>query len=71
MFGVICAILGLLVIRLVVRTMTRVVLLSLLLLAALFIGIERENISQCAQTCECRLAGFDVTVAYCEPHLKT
>ncbi len=67
MFGVICALLGLLVIRLVVRTMTRVVLLSLLLLITLFIGIERDNITECAQTCKCHLAGFDVSVAYCEP----
>ena len=69
MFGIICVLLALLVIRLVVRTMTRVILLSLLLLIALFIGIERDNITQCAQTCKCHLAGFDVSVAYCEPKI--
>ena len=69
MAGIICVILGILVIRLIVNTMTRMILLSLLLLMVIFIAAEHEAITECAQTCECRLAGQDVSVAFCNPEL--
>jgi hypothetical protein len=53
-------ILALLVIRLVVKTMTRMILLSTLLLMVLFVYVERDNIQQCTQTGECSIAGVDV-----------
>ena len=66
----VCAVLGFLVFRLVVRTVTRMLLLSLLLLITIFIAAERDEITRCAQTCECQLAGFDVSVAYCDSTLS-
>lgn len=69
MAGIICVILGLLVIRLIVNTMTRTILLSLLLLTVLFVAAEHEEITECAQTCKCELAGQNVSVAFCNPKL--
>ena len=65
----VCALLGLLVFRLVVRTVTRMLLLAILLMVTLFIAAERHEIQQCAQTCECELAGVETSVAFCEPNL--
>jgi hypothetical protein len=62
-----CVLLGLLVVRLVVRTMTRMILLGTLLLLMLFVYVERTNIRQCTESCECRIAGLDVEVPACDP----
>ena len=64
---VFCLILALLVIRLVVKTMTRMILLSTLLLMVLFVYVERNNIQECTQTCECAIAGIDVELPACDP----
>lgn len=61
-----CVLLGLLIVRLVVRTMTRMILLGTLLLISLFVYVERVNIRECTQTCECSLAGFDVELPACD-----
>lgn len=62
-----CLLGALLVVRLVVKTMTRVVLLSTLLLMVLFVYVERHNIQDCTQTCECAIAGVDVELPACDP----
>lgn len=62
-----CLILALLVIRLVVKTMTRMILLSTLLLMVLFVYVERDNIQECTQTCSCAIAGVDVDLPGCDP----
>lgn len=62
-----CLLVALLVVRLVVKTMTRVVLLSTLLLLVLFVYVERHNIQDCTQTCECAIAGVDVELPACDP----
>lgn len=64
---VFCLILALLVIRLVVKTMTRMILLGTLLLMALFVFVERDNIQDCTQTCTCAIAGIDVELPACDP----
>ena len=61
-----CVLLALLVVRLVVRTMTRLILLGTLLLLSLFVYVERTNIRECTQTCECSIAGFDVELPACD-----
>jgi hypothetical protein len=62
-----CLLAALLVVRLVVKTMTRMILLSTLLLMVLFVYVERNNITECTQTCECAIAGFDVELPACDP----
>jgi hypothetical protein len=62
-----CLLLALLVVRLVVKTMTRMILLSTLLLMVLFVYIERGNIQECTQTCSCTIAGLDVDLPGCDP----
>jgi len=62
-----CVLLALLVVRLVVKTMTRFILLGTLLLLTLFVYVERANIQQCTQTCECSVAGYDVELPGCDP----
>ena len=64
---VVCALIGLLVFRLVARAMTRMLLLAILLLTTLFIAAERDEITQCAETCECELIGLDTDVPFCNP----
>ena len=62
-----CLLAALLVVRLVVKTMTRVVLLATLLMMVLFVYVERDNITECTQTCECAIAGVDVELPACDP----
>lgn len=64
---VFCLIVALLVVRLVVKTMTRMILLSTLLLLVLAVYVERDDIQECTQTCECAIAGVDVELPGCEP----
>ncbi len=66
---IVCGVLGLLVARLITRTMTRLVMLGIVVLAGLFIVIERDNITECTQTCECTLAGIDTSVPACNAKL--
>lgn len=66
---IVCAALGLLVVRLVVRNTTRMILLSIITAIALFVAIEHENITQCTQTCKCTLAGVDTSIPYCNSKL--
>ncbi len=66
---IICVVLALLVARLITKTFTRIALLGAIVLAGLFIVIERDNITECTQTCECRLAGIDTTVPACNAKL--
>lgn len=67
MVVIFCLLLALLVVRLVVKTMTRMILLGTLLLMVMFVFIERNSIQECTQTCECRIAGFDVELPACDP----
>lgn len=62
-----CLLLALLVVRLVVRTMTRMILLSTLLLMVLFVFVQRGNIRECTQTCECAIVGVDIELPACDP----
>lgn len=62
-----CLLVALLVVRLVVKTMTRMILLSTLLLMVLFVYVERNNIQECTQTCECAIAGAHVELPGCDP----
>ncbi len=66
---IVCAILGILVARLITRTVTRFLLLGIIALLGLFVVVERDNITECTQTCECRLAGIDTTVPACNAEL--
>jgi hypothetical protein len=61
-----CVLLALLVVRLVVRTMTRMILLGSLVLISLFVYVERTNIRDCTETCECTVAGWDVDMPACD-----
>lgn len=63
----VCILLALLIVRRVVRTMTRMVLLGTLLLVSLFLYVERANIRECTETCECSIAGWDVELPVCDP----
>lgn len=67
--AVVCVILGFLVFRLIARTMTRMILLGILLLLTVFIGAERDEITECTQTCSCQLAGIDTDIPFCDSSL--
>lgn len=53
---------GYLVIRFVQRWVWRVTLLLLLAGIAGAVWIQRDNLSECGQQCECQFFGIDVTV---------
>lgn len=61
--------LALLALRLIVKTMTRVVVLGFLALLVIFVYVERDNINECAQTCTCTIAGFDAELPACDPKI--
>lgn len=58
--------LALLVVRLVIKAMTRVVLLGTITLIALFVMVERDSISECTRTCECDIGGVEATLPLCD-----
>lgn len=66
---IVCAALGLLVVRLVVRNVTRMILLAIIVALSLFIAVEHESITECTQTCKCNLAGVDTSIPYCNSKL--
>lgn len=63
-------VLTLLVIRVIQKTMLRVVLLCLIGGVAVFVYANNEALERCATTCECRLVGRDITVPSCDPDLS-
>jgi hypothetical protein len=64
------ALLTLLVLRLVQKVALRATLLALIAAAALFVYVNRAPIEACARTCECTIAGRDITVPTCDPDLS-
>lgn len=59
-----------LVLRMIQKTATRAVLLALIAAVAVFVYANRRPLEQCARTCECRIAGQDLTVPTCDPDLS-
>ena len=49
------------------RTAIRLVLVGVGVVLALFVYANRAPLEACARTCECQLAGQDVTVPVCDP----
>lgn len=58
-----------LVVRLVQKVALRATLLGVLAVLAVFVYLNRAPLQACAHTCECSLAGRDVTVPICDPGL--
>ena len=58
------------VLRMVRHTVWRASLLALLAAAAVFVYVNRAPLETCARTCECQLAGRDVTVPGCDSDLE-
>ncbi|MGH9186814.1 MAG: hypothetical protein ACRD0U_13510 [Acidimicrobiales bacterium] len=56
------AVLALFVLRVVQRVMTKILLIGLLVAIAAGIWWQRDKLSDCAETCDCRFAGFEVPV---------
>jgi hypothetical protein len=59
------AVLALLIIRVVQKMVLKVVFLGMLAGLGVFVWYERANLSDCAKTCACSVAGFDVQVPRC------
>lgn len=66
---IILLILAILIVRLIHRTVTRLVMLAFVVLVGLFLVVERDAITECTQTCECELVGQDVDIPYCNRKL--
>lgn len=62
-------VLTILVIRMIQKTMLRVILLCLIGGLAVFVYVNNEALERCATTCECRLVDRDITVPSCDPNL--
>jgi hypothetical protein len=56
-----------LVIWVIQATAVRIAVISIGAVLALFVYVNRGPIEGCARTCECQLAGQDVTVPLCDP----
>ena len=61
------AALTVLVIWVVERTTARIVCIGVGLILALFVYVNRSPLQACARTCECRVAGHDLTMPACDP----
>jgi predicted membrane metal-binding protein len=59
-----------LVVRLVHKVALRATLLGVLAALAVFVYVNRAPLQACARTCECSLAGRDITVPVCDPDLE-
>lgn len=59
-----------LVIRLVQKLAIRIALLILIAAVGLFAYINRAPLEQCAKTCECEIAGQELSVPICDADLK-
>lgn len=60
-------VLAVLVLRLVQQTALRLFLLALIAGVALLAYANRDPLQACARTCECQIAGRDVTIPACHP----
>jgi hypothetical protein len=63
-------ILTVLVLRVVKETVTRTLLLGLILAMAVFIYVNRDPLQACARDCECEIANQDISVPFCDPNLE-
>lgn len=63
-------VLTVLVIRLVQKAVVRTVLLVLIAGLALLVYVNRAPLNACLRTCECEIAGRQITVPACEPDLS-
>jgi membrane associated rhomboid family serine protease len=59
-----------LVLRLVHQVAWRAALLGLLAAVALFVYVNRAPLETCARTCECQMAGQDITVPVCSSDVE-
>lgn len=59
-----------LVLRLVRKTMLRLLLLGLIAAVGLFVYVNRAPLQACARTCECQIADRHVDVPICDPGLE-
>jgi hypothetical protein len=48
-------------------TASRLILLSLLAMVALFVYVNRDALKACAENCECEVADQAVNVPFCDP----
>ena len=67
MIGIILAAVTILVVWVVQRTAIRVALVGIAVVLALFVYANRSHLEVCARTCECQLAGQDISVPVCDP----
>ena len=65
--GIVLIAITILVVWIVQRTALRIALVGVGVVLALFVYANRAPLEVCARTCECQLAGQDVTVPVCEP----
>ena len=67
--GVVLLALVILVLRVVKETITRGLLLAVLLGAGVLVYVNRDALEACAETCECEIADQDLSVPFCDPNL--
>ncbi len=66
------AVLMFIVFRFVQKLATRIVLLAVILGLAALTWAQRDELGDCARTCDCRVLGYDVRVPRvgCDPQLN-
>jgi hypothetical protein len=66
-FLLILVVVSVLVLGLAHTTGLRFALLAAMAVLALVVYLNRAPLEACARTCECQLAGQEVTVPFCDP----
>lgn len=59
-----------LVLRLVEEVALRTMLVALIAAIAILVYVNRTPLEVCARTCECQIAGRDITVPLCDPDVN-
>jgi len=68
--AVVLAVVTLLLLRMVKETVTRLILLAIVVGLAVFVYANRVPLEACARECRCRVVRQDVEVPLCNPDLQ-
>ena len=58
------------VVRVVKETVTKVMLLALIVGLAVFVYVNRTPLKVCAESCECEIADQEISVPFCDPNFE-
>ena len=68
--GIVLAVVTVLLARMVKDATTRLIMVAVVVVVAVFVYANRVPLEECARSCECRIVRQDVDVPFCNPDLE-